>query len=136
MGDTKMRIRIADAEVEINGRVGRMKALSLEGTFDANTPSVLGDLLALALPSRTEVVHLRAQVSALQRRGTELVVAERAARANLAEVAESMPEVADAAFEAGRKFERQVMRDQITREVKKATRAAARVGAKKKRQAK
>lgn len=103
MGDTKIRLRITDAEVEVNGRVGRLQHVALEASFDDTTPHVLGDLLALFGADRRELEHLRAQVTDLQHRATAMVEERRSA----ARAAEGkLLATAEGAFEAGRDVER------------------------------
>lgn len=115
MGTTKVRLRMADVEIEMNGRVGRMQAVSMEATFDENTPHVLADLLALVSADRRELAQVRGQRDALQNRGTALVVENRQLRADRQELADGIPQIIDAAFAAGQEAERRSWGRRATR---------------------
>lgn len=126
MSDTKLRIRIADAEVEVNGRVGHLRAVSFEGTFDQGTPGVLADIFELFMPDRAELKHLRAHTTALQAAGTSLVEERRALKAKYQDLADQFPVAVGKAFTAGRAHEREELRRGLVRTNESAAAPAVR----------
>lgn len=108
MGNVKMRLRMTDVEIEINGHAGRLEAVSLEASFDAATPPALAELFAMARGDQGEVERLRAERDRLKDQTAALTVEERRARADRNEVAAAIPKIAEASFAAGQAAARRV----------------------------